>query len=346
MKLRHFPALAGVFLVVGACNGMTSIGGEEGGAGGEAGDDSGGGGTAGRGGSSMRGGSGGSAGTAGTAGTGGSAGLPNPCAGKPCGAECFTCSPMGEPEAPGGMGIPCDTAVRFCSATGTCETAFPVCENQCETSMDCPVLDLPCQVCADGSVKCPTAECRMGRCISQYPTCQTECLSNSDCVMIGAPCQMCPDGTTSCPRAECVMGRCTTGWPGCGGSDPCENRACGEPCNPGCTEMGCGMSGDVAFTCNVDGKCVAEAPRCGAVCETGMDCIAPPICHMCAGGTCATMDCLMGRCEFVCPPVDPPDPQCMTERDCVVDDICRYCPDMSCAEIACINNECKSVCPL
>jgi hypothetical protein len=58
------------------------------------------------------------------------------------------------------------------------------------------------------------------------------------------------------------------------------------------------------------------------------------------------MDCVSGRCEFVCPAVPPPDPQCMSASDCVVDDICRYCPDMSCAEIACINSECKSVCPL
>ncbi|HEX6272896.1 MAG TPA: hypothetical protein VFZ53_07650 [Polyangiaceae bacterium] len=346
MKLRHFPALAGVFLVVGACNGMTSIGGEEGGAGGEAGDDESGG-TAGRGGSSMRGGSGGTAGSAGTAGTGGTAGsMTNPCAGKPCGAECSTCSPTGEPEAPGGMGIPCDTAVRFCSAEGTCEVTFPVCENQCETSMDCPVLDVPCQMCADGTTQCPKSECLMGRCVSQYPTCQTECRSSSDCSMIGAPCQMCPDGTTSCPQAECVMGRCTTGWPGCGGNDPCADRACGDPCNPGCTEADCGMNGDVAFMCNADGRCVAEAPRCADECETARDCPEVDLCRMCPGGTCAPMECLSGRCELVCPPFDPPEPECMTARDCVVDDICRYCPDMSCAEVACISGECKSVCPL
>jgi hypothetical protein len=82
------------------------------------------------------------------------------------------------------------------------------------------------------------------------------------------------------------------------------------------------------------------------MCGTAMDCPAVELCRMCADGTCAEMDCVRGHCELVCPPVDPPEPQCMTERDCVVDDICRYCPDMSCAEIACLNGECKSVCPL
>jgi hypothetical protein len=79
---------------------------------------------------------------------------------------------------------------------------------------------------------------------------------------------------------------------------------------------------------------------------TKNDCAATDICHMCAGGTCGTMDCVSGRCDWVCPPVDPPQPECMSAMDCVADAICRYCPDMSCAEIACISGECKSVCPL
>jgi len=343
MKISHFPALAGVFLVVGACNGMSSVGGDEG----DAGDDMGGGaggsmsGHGGTAGTSMRGGTGGTSGTGGT--------TPSPCAGKPCGAECSVCGldsgNMGADPATG-MGIPCDAQLRYCSADGECGLAFPVCETECNSPMDCVVIDLPCQICADGSTQCPTPDCQMGRCVTSYPSCGTQCMTDAECPTIAAPCQMCADGTTSCPKAECQMGRCTTSWPGCGGNDPCEGRECGEPCNPTCTAMGCGMISDVAFTCTADGRCAAEPPRCGAECSTVMDCPLVDSCFMCAGGTCGVQDCVSGHCQFVCPPVDPPEPQCMSAMDCVADTICRYCPDMSCAEIACINNECKSVCPL
>jgi len=102
----------------------------------------------------------------------------------------------------------------------------------------------------------------------------------------------------------------------------------------------------IPFMCNAEGKCAAEEPKCIGECTTAMDCPMTDLCYMCLGGTCGTMDCVNGACEWTCPPVDPPEPQCMSAMDCTADTICRYCPDMSCAEIACLNGECKSVCPL
>jgi hypothetical protein len=79
---------------------------------------------------------------------------------------------------------------------------------------------------------------------------------------------------------------------------------------------------------------------------TTMDCPMLELCYMCPGGTCGTMQCVNGGCEWVCPPVDPPQPECMAARDCVADTICRVCPDMTCAVTECFNGECVSVCGL
>ncbi|HEX6764828.1 MAG TPA: hypothetical protein VF103_05105 [Polyangiaceae bacterium] len=345
MRIWHFPALAGVFLVAGACSGTSSIGGEEPETGGTAGDMGGGGGVGGSSGKSGKGGTGGSAGTGMLGGTGGT--TPNPCAGKPCGAECSVCGlGIGDPATGGtnmGAAIPCDTAVRYCDASGQCNVPFPVCDNECETTNDCAAVDAVCQVCADGTVQCPSVECQMGRCISTYPSCESQCMSDSDCGVIAAPCQMCPDGTASCPKSECVSGRCSTGWPGCGGVDPCDGKSCGDACNPCGNAMGCPVP-DIIFACNSEGKCAAGVPTCGTECMSSNDCPQLELCYMCAGGTCGNNECVNGSCQWVCPKVEPP--RCMSDTDCDVGDICRYCPDMSCAEIACLNGECKSVCPL
>jgi hypothetical protein len=240
-------------------------------------------------------------------------------------------------------GIPCDIATAsYCSENGVCSPAFPVCNNECETAMDCAQIDAPCQICPDGTTQCPSVECQMGICVSSYPSCTSMCMSDADCPAILAPCQMCPDGTTSCPQTECVNGRCSSGWPGCGGSDPCAGVECGEPCNP-CVGMDCPVA-DVAFLCNADGKCAAEAPNCLGECTTEMDCPQLELCYMCADGSCGTMECLNGACGWSCPPG--PEPECMSAMDCVTDTVCRVCPDMSCAVVECLRNECVSVCGL
>jgi hypothetical protein len=328
MKLWHFPTLAGIFAMVGACSGVTDIGGDDPGVGGEGGETSGGGGTSGSGGK------GGMGGTSGSVGTGG--GNSNPCAGKPCGAACSDCPPDA---------MACDAALRYCDASGQCGAAFPVCENECETSMDCAVVDLPCQICPDGSYSCPGAECQAGRCISTYPTCGSQCMTDMDCPAILAPCQPCPGGMmASCPTSECVMGRCTTGWPGCGGEDPCAGRACGDPCST-CTGMECPVS-DIALVCNAEGKCAAEPPRCGGACMTTLDCPMTDLCYMCPGNTCGNLECVNASCTWTCPPVDPPEPECTSAMDCPILMECRRCPDMTCAITECLNGDCVTVCGL
>jgi hypothetical protein len=101
---------------------------------------------------------------------------------------------------------------------------------------------------------------------------------------------------------------------------------------------------DVAFVCNIDGKCVAEAPKCEGQCMTTMDCPQMDLCYMCADGSCGTRECVNGGCEWVCPPG--PEPECMSAMDCVADAVCRVCPDMTCAVVECLRNECVSVCGL
>jgi hypothetical protein len=102
---------------------------------------------------------------------------------------------------------------------------------------------------------------------------------------------------------------------------------------------------DVAFVCNAQGKCAAEAPNCGNACMTAMDCPPIDICYQCPGvGGCVNISCVNGRCGFECP--EPPEPTCMTAMDCSADTICRVCPDMSCATTECVNGRCASVCPL
>jgi hypothetical protein len=101
---------------------------------------------------------------------------------------------------------------------------------------------------------------------------------------------------------------------------------------------------DVAFLCNADGKCAAEAPNCLGECTTEMDCPQLELCYMCADGSCGTMECLNGACGWSCPPG--PEPECMSAMDCVTDTVCRVCPDMSCAVVECLRNECVSVCGL
>src|SRR5262245_19867873 len=137
MKILQLSALAGVFLLVGACSGTSSLGDDDetadegGGSGGSGGTSGGGTSNGGASGSTMTGGRGGSTSMGG--------GTADPCAGRPCGALCNTCGTArpGDPATGGaGMGapgIPCDIATAaYCGANGECSPAFPVCNNECE----------------------------------------------------------------------------------------------------------------------------------------------------------------------------------------------------------------------
>jgi hypothetical protein len=349
-----------------ACGGYTNLGnGPEAGNGGE--DDGSGGssmqsggqagkGSTGKGGSSMGTAGTQSMGTGGTAsmGTGGMGGMGTPmtaCAGRPCGSTCAL-TPGLDPAT--GMAAGADgegeadvaAVVGYCAVDGSCGSAFPVCPGtMCSTNMDCPPLPALCGQCADGTLSCPTNVCIDGMCVIDAPSCTNECETSMDCAAAVAPCQICPDGTSSCPTVECVMGQCVGSVPGCNGSDPCTNRACGDVCTP-CSPGGASCApAQVLSFCNAAGVCQTGTPSCGSgnMCMTALDCPQTELCYMCSDGSCGTIDCLDGRCGYVCP--EDPVGSCMTTADCgTPPPICEPCEDGSCAQMACVENSCEMVC--
>jgi hypothetical protein len=322
--MKIITCTAGAFaLVLAACGGYTPIGeGEPTG------------GTSGTGGSSMMGGTGGTStmtggsggtatmtgGTGGTAtmtggtsamtgGTGGTStmtggtggtGMYDPCANRACGTTCSVCDPND-------MTCVADAVITYCDAEGQCTASFPMCEtNQCETTMDCPILDIACPTCPDGSNACPTTDCVNGQCITSYPTCPGQmCMTAEQCPVSDAPCVMCADGRTVCPWSDCVNGVCTSGIDSCNDVSPCDGKACGEPCSP-CSGSACAAPIMAASYCNENEECVFNVPMCTtAECKVDMDCLAPDICMACPEtGDCATMKCVNGGCQWQCEGTD------------------------------------------
>jgi hypothetical protein len=313
---------AGAFaLVLAACGGYTPIGegepsGGTSGTGGTATMTGGTGGTAtmtgGTGGTAtMTGGTGGGPGAGGTStmtgGTGGTStmtggtggtGMYDPCANRVCGATCEFCDPNNSDCA-------APPAIMYCDNGGNCTTTFPMCEaNECETSMDCPVLDIACPTCPDGSTACPTVECVTGQCITSYPTCPEQmCMTDEQCPVSAAPCTMCSDGSTVCPWSDCVNGVCTSGIDSCTDVSPCDGKSCGDPCTP-CAGSNCAGAAPImaASYCDENLECVFNMPMCTtAECKVDMDCLAPDICMACPEtGDCATMKCVNGGCQWQC----------------------------------------------
>ena len=323
--IRNVLAFAGLAFIVAACGNKPSLG---------LGDPDGG---AGSGGTAGSAGSSGSSGSAGSSGSGG--GTWDPCAGKPCGAECSACPP----NDPGCA----ETAVlKYCDANGGCGQAFPVCgpPNQCQSNEDCPQPGAPCEPCPDGSWACPSTECIGGQCVFNGGSCQgQQCKEAADCPAIGAPCQLCSDGSVACPWTDCVNGVCVGGFPGCPGWDPCDGKACGEQCkqcppnDPGCEETA------VLKFCDQNGSCQPTYPTCGGnQCNAPGDCPVIGVCKLCPDGSCAMPDCVGGKCELVCAP--PPNPQCNTANDCPQIEICKLCSDGSCAKTMCIAGMCELAC--
>jgi hypothetical protein len=311
-----FASIATIALFT-ACSGFTEIGEGGGGAGMAAG--SGGDGGSAVGGSSGKGGSGssgkpatggsnsgatggtgatgGSTPTGGTNATGGTGGGYDPCAGKACGATCMLC-------APDDVDCAEDAVIKYCDAGGHCNQAFPVCSGgECETRSDCPVLDIPCDTCADGTSACPTVDCVSGTCVSAFPTCQAECSNEADCPISLAPCQLCEDGTSACPWARCEGGKCTTGIDTCEDTDPCAGKSCGDYCTTSsCTGFVPCLA--VAMFCDDNLKCQLNHPVCETdQCKVDGDCNTD-ICGQCPNsddGGCAAQICVDGQCTFKCP---------------------------------------------
>jgi hypothetical protein len=315
--IRKVLAFSSLCLIVAACGNRSSLG---------SGDDN-----------LGQGGSAGSSGSAGASGSGGNTW--DPCAGKPCGAECSVCAPN-DPEC-------AETAVlKYCDESGGCGQAFPLCApQQCTTSNDCPVDLGPCEQCPDGSLACPSVDCIAGACVYSTDSCQgQQCKSDDDCPQIGAPCQQCPDGSVACPFSGCENGQCVGGFPGCPGYEPCAGKACGDSCtqcppnDPECSETA------VLKYCDANGGCGPSFPTCGGTgqCSSAGDCPAILICLPCPDGSCAQPDCVNGKCDLVCAPVTPPE--CNTNLDCPQIELCKQCGNGTCAEIECVAGACEFVC--
>jgi hypothetical protein len=323
--MKIITCTAGAFaLVLAACGGYTPIGEGEpmggssgtggtstmnGGTGGTATMTGGTGGTSpgsgGTGGSMTMGGTGGSMTIGGTGGsmtmggTGGT-GMYDPCENRACGTVCSVC-------APDDMDCAADAVSTYCDAGGTCAPGFPMCPtNTCEDFTDCPVIDIACQMCADGTTACPEVECLMGQCVTSYPTCPGQaCMTAEECPVSDAPCTMCADGTTVCPWSDCVNNVCTSGIDSCGTKAPCEGKSCGDFCTP-CSGSNCDAAVPVmaASYCDENLECVYNLPMCSQKeCNLDMDCPGVELCMPCpnAAVACAAVKCVEGSCEFVCP---------------------------------------------
>ena len=209
----------------------------------------------------------------------------------------------------------------------------------CRTSMDCPVVDLPCSPCPNGELACHSADCVGGNCFPRPPKCP-ECQTDAECPVPPLECVTCPDGTTSCPSPECSGRECLIRWSGCVGIDPCAGLTCGEVCNP-CNGSDCPVM-ELPYTCNAEGECTTARPACLGRCTTYLDCPPPPPdCIGCTDGVCPGVDCIQGACEFTCDTRQ----RCETLMDCEPTLLCRVCPDGSCAGQACIEERCDFACP-
>jgi hypothetical protein len=324
--MKIITCTAGAFaLVLAACGGYTPIGEGEpmGGSSGTGGTSTMTGGTGGS--STMTGGSGGSmpgsgatggammsGGTGGTGmmtgGTGGTmpmggtggTGMYEPCENRACGTACSVC-------APDDMNCAADAVLTYCDAGGNCSPTFPMCPtNTCEDFTDCPVIDIACQMCSDGSTACPNVECLMGQCVTSYPTCPGQaCMTAEECPVSDAPCTMCADGTTVCPWSDCVNNVCTSGIDSCGTKSPCEGKSCGDYCTP-CAGSNCDAAAPImaASYCDANLDCVYNVPMCSTKeCTLDTDCPGVELCMPCANAAvaCASVKCVEGSCQLECP---------------------------------------------
>jgi hypothetical protein len=172
--------------------------------------------------------------------------------------------------------------------------------SECKTTTDCPVTDVACSPCADGSYACPTVNCVGGQCVSTFPTCPAECSVDGDCPISKAPCQLCADGSTACPWAKCEAGKCTAGIETCENTDPCAGKSCGDPCTTCNPELPCIA---VAMTCDENLKCQTNSPLCSSTgCKSDGECLTD-VCGRCPGveDACASQICVDGQCTFSCP---------------------------------------------
>ncbi len=265
--------------------------------------------------------------------------VPDPCANKPCGAQCSLCSPGG----------PCSNIATYCDATGICTVEFPTCEAaECQSSDECPQPGAACQECPDGTLACPSVTCVLGQCVGSFPTCQgTTCSDDTDCPQSLAPCQQCPDGSAACPWSRCEAGSCVSGVDTCDGTtepNPCEGKMCGDSCHPCDGIPGC-LGPPVIMTCDENQICQTGTVSCDGGCVTDTDCPGVGACSPCPDGmSCAENLCIDGKCQFSCG-TEPP--MCAAKgASCAAGETC--CDGLTCCAgvpVPAGEEYCSDMCP-
>ena len=244
-----------------------------------------------------------------------------PGCGDPAGEVCadgYACVDDPGDDCVGGPAVDCP---------GVCE---PVAGGECSTDDECPALDAPCTVCADGSLSCVNARCVDGGCVVDSKPCSEaqvcggisglSCEPGFQC--IDDPTDNCvgDDGNADC-RGICVPDRTP---PTCGGFD-------GQGCPPG-------------FECADDPDDSCDPRNGGADCPghcepaPGDECVADEDCPesrapclVCADGieSCPRSFCDAGHCGVLFGGCEP-TPGCNTDSDCAPGQVCRQEPNDAC----------------
>jgi hypothetical protein len=215
-------------------------------------------------------------------------------AGAPCPAG-FACADDPSDACTGGPAVDCP---------GICR---PMADGECSADSDCPPLDAPCTVCADGSTSCPLGRCVNGVCLVDFKACPEAGRCGG---LSGVSCE---------PGFHCVDDPTDSCVPDKGGAD------CGGVCVPDERPSTCGgITGEVCpdgFECvddlndgcdpqNGGADCPSHCePVKGGECKTDADCPALRApCSVCPDGTaaCPRSYCNNGYCSLDFPMCQPP----------------------------------------
>jgi hypothetical protein len=168
------------------------------------------------------------------------------------------------------------------------------------TDKECPVPDVSCTDCGDGTKACPTTQCLKGMCQTSYPGCGN--IDPCKGLACGTACKSCgPNATCNTKELSYCSadGKCQPGLPQCADPGMCKTaKDCGAA-PPECVP--CGNDTCATFDC-IQGSCVfACPPNPTPQCKVSEDCPMVDSCKMCSSGKCAVEACLKGSCELVCP---------------------------------------------
>ncbi len=198
----------------------------------------------------------------------------------------------------------------------------PRADGQCATDADCPQLDAPCTVCADGSLSCPSFRCDSGQCTVDFKPCSEAQVCGGLSGLACEPGFKCTDDPTdrcdpNTEGADC-RGICVPDVqpPQCGG-------VAGITCPPGfeCVDA----PNDMCDPADGGADCPALCqPASGGECTSDADCPALRApCSVCPDGSesCPRSFCEAGRCGVAYPTCAPP-PGCTTDAECAPGQVC------------------------